>query len=381
MGLGFFLNNKKINMKRTITSTLFTALCVLSASAQLANGYYRVQNATTERYISIADTKASNYSPSPSGSVNMQGIRTIKSFSRVATSPSTVIYVKNISGNQYDFQGQGSSLYTMSGNRLYVTLTAQSNGTYKASGSYSGITIDIADGTSTTAEEDFLRNKSKTTASWKAVKIDDSNYIGIKPDIEADGAYYGTIYAGFPFKLASSGMKAYYVNSAAGSGFDLKEISGTIPAGTPVIIKCSSNDPANNKIEPVTTDGTKLSDNKLRGVYCALTGVNGHFNATPYTSSTMRVLGVSSGKLAFVKASSSALVDGKYLQANKAYLNVPANADNVMVVGGNDIRTIETDQVASSKQGLYTLTGIRLPDGATPRPGIYIKDGKKVVIK
>ena len=39
------------------------------------------------------------------------------------------------------------------------------------------------------------------------------------------------------------------------------------------------------------------------------------------------------------------------------------------------------DPVDASKEGIYTLTGTRLPDNAPLRPGIYIKDGKKIVIK
>jgi hypothetical protein len=30
---------------------------------------------------------------------------------------------------------------------------------------------------------------------------------------------------------------------------------------------------------------------------------------------------------------------------------------------------------------IYTLNGVRLQQGVTPRPGVYIQNGKKVVIR
>jgi hypothetical protein len=103
---------------------------------------------------------------------------------------------------------------------------------------------------------------------------------------------------------------------------------------------------------------------------------------TAFTASTMRVLGVSDGKLAFVKkAPEEYFYEGKYLPANKAYLKVKSSDGDVMTIGGSGIVTVTADPVDTSKEGIYTLTGTRLPDNAPLRPGIYIKDGKKIVIK
>lgn len=369
-------------MKKIITTSVLAAFCTLTTNAQLADGFYRVQNKVTGRYISISDTNPNNYTVSMGG-VDMAGIRTIKSWERVEANPATIIYVKNISDNKYDLEGQGSSLYKMSKQRLYIILIPQSDGTYKATSSkYEGVSIpDIADGTDPDKEEDFLRNKSEETAYWKAIPVDTgSGYLGIKPDIKTSDGYYGTIYAGFAFKLASSGMKAYYINSASGSKISLKEFEGEIiPATMAVIIKCNSENPVDNKIIPVTNGGAEPSDNMLRGVYCALT-LSKHFNAKLYNPTEMRVIGTSGDKLAFVKASADDLVEGKYLQANKAYLPIEGAAD-VMTEDGSGIVTIKAEAKKPAAEGIYTLTGVRLPDGVTPKAGVYIKDGKKVVIK
>ena len=384
MGLGFLnKNTKKKIMKRILSSFALVASCTFTAYAQIAEGFYHVQNTVTGRYISIEDTNKDNYSVSlGTANVNMAGIRTIKGGERVSSSPSTVIYVRNVGGNKYDLEGQGSSLYKLSNKKLYVILEPQSDGSYLAkTDKYEGISLIIADGTDIDKEEDFLRNKSEDTKYWKALPIDGGNeYIGIKPTVKTDDGYYGTIYAGFAFKLASSGLKAYYVNSASGSQFNMKEVTDEVIAATmPVIIKCNSDNPADNKITPVSKGGQEPSDNMLYGVYCCLTNVSKHFCAKLFDPSSMRVMGVDNGKLAFVK-NSDTLVDGKYLPANKAYLSV-TGANDILTQDGTGIVTIKAEEKNSAAEGIYTLTGVRLPDGVTPKAGVYIKDGKKVVIK
>ena len=321
-------------MKRIYTSLLLLTVCYLGIRAQISDGFYYVQNSYTGRYICIADNDKSHYNIQieGGGKKTLGGLKAIKSWDDVRTYPSCIIYVRNVGGNKYDLEGQGSSLYQLTGGKLYATLTPNGDGSYKATGTYK-VTVTLGD-TSTNKDksESYLGTATEdNVSSWIPKRVDTGdNYIGIKPDVQADGAYYGTIFAGFAFKLASSGMKAYYISEASGSKITLKEISGTIPAKTPVIIKCTSNDPANNKIEPVASGGTSINDNKLGGVYCATTTMK-FTNVTNYDQTKMRVIGSDNGKLAFVKASESDLFEKKYLR--------------------------------------------------TPQPGIYIKDGKKIVIK
>ena len=56
-----------------------------------------------------------------------------------------------------------------------------------------------------------------------------------------------------------------------------------------------------------------------------------------------------------------------------------------LYTAARDTEGKETNDKAEEKnpaaEGIYTLTGVRLPDGVTPKAGVYIKDGKKVVIK
>lgn len=394
-------------MKKTLSLLLLSACGILNIQAQLEKGYYRVQNAYTDRYISLEDNNPANYPIQKStGSVDMSGIKTYKPGAKVTTSPSTILYVHNVSGSQYDFEGQGTSIHGITGGRFYINLVVQSDGSYQAYGTAYGITLYLKDDSDPDKQEAYLKpnSKSEKAMNWWARKVNtDTEYLGIQPDVEVGGKYYGTIYASFPFKLVSNGMKAYIVSEVSGDGFKLQEITGDVPAGTPVIIECSSNKPSNNIILPVESNANLSVTNQLTGAYCDR--ISAKFqNARVYDKATMRTIGSHNGKLAFKKANTSDLTQGAYLKANKAYLLVPNSAPNVLVEGGgvgnqdnpdnpdnpddpdnpdnpDNPDAISTVSLDMESGDLYTLTGVRIQQGTTPKAGIYIKNGKKIIIK
>ena len=382
-------------MKKIICSIILTTCCTLAVKAQLADGFYHFKNTVTGRYISINDTDPGNYQPTQAGTVNMQGIRTYLSYDTVSVSPSCVIFVRNLPEGGYDLVGQGSSLYNMANQKLNIYITSNGNGSYKFSGTAQGMSLTLSDG-SPSNKDSYLLNNSVVTQDWYAIPINTvDEYIGIRPSVKtADGAYYGTIFAGFNFRLASPGMAAFYISNAGGSGFDMIQIEDeVIPSGTPVIIRCNSENVQDNKIEPVIGGYTFDHANWLGGVYCSI-DVNKHHNMTPYDDLTMRLLGLSDkGELAFTKA--NLVEDGRlyknlYLMANRAYLKVNPNDADVLTLGGytpdpgddpDDPDAINSVKADASSTGIFTLTGVRLPDGVRPRAGIYVKDGKKIVIR
>lgn len=369
---------------KKIISTITLLFCgMVMANAQIADGFYHIKNTGTGRYLSINDTDPGNFKVSESGSVNLAGIRTYVNYDSVAVSPSCVIFVRSLGNGKYDFAGQGSSLYEMTSQRLPVDITSNGNGSYKIWGTYKGFTKYLTD-KSPSKQDGNLVSTETGMLNWSFKPVNTSDqYIGIHPDVKtADGSYYGTIFAGFNFRLVSPGMTAYYVNSSGGAGFTMKEIeTDVIPASVPVIIKCSSLNPQENKIEPVIGGYGFDHTNYLRGVYCSLY-VAGHHNVTRFDDITMRILGLNDkGELAFIaNPRVDRLYKEQYLMANKAYLVAnPSDADVMTLNGPTAINSVKTD--ANTKTGIYTLTGVRLPDGVTPRAGIYVKNGKKVIIK
>ena len=355
----------------------------LDVSAQLEDGFYHIKNVVTGRYISINDTAPGNYTVS-AGDVNMGGMRTYLSYDSVAVSPSCVIFVKSLGNGKYDLCGQGSSLYAMTSEKLGVDITPL-GGAYKISGTAKGITKILSDG-SPSQKDSWLMNRLDNTQAWQFIPINTADeYIGVRPDVRtADGTYYGTVYAGFNFRLVSDGMAAFCVSNAEGAGFTLRQIDGdVVPAGIPVIIRCNSAKPVENKIEPIIGGYAFNQANWLGGVYCSLS-VAGHRNTTFFDNITMRVLGLNDkGKLAFVaNPPAERLYKDLFLMANKAYLKVnPGDADVMTLDGYTSDVASKIKAPDKGQTDIYTLTGVRVPDGAALRPGIYIQNGKKRIVR
>ena len=372
-------------MKKIFTLAMMSAFA-LGAMAQ-SNGFYHVQNTLTKRYMVMVDNQTTT--KDASGYIDMEAVNTCLDLDEVSVHPGSIIYIENISGSAYEVKAQGSSLSQLTGNRLNANITASGEG-YMIWGSYSGITVKLGDLENKKPRTDdeyltwsYIRDGGDKNSTWKLHQIDNStHYLGIKPDCQAAGAYWGTMKAGFSFKLHSSGMEAYYVDAVDNSSFNLKKwTNDVIPATMCVIIKCSSNDPAKNIIRPVTDTATEPQDNKLSGRYFD-NSTAGHVNCKEYDASSMRTIGEDGGKLVFKTASSSDLTDGKYCVHNKCYLmDLPSSAASTLVEGSGTGIVSAKQEIKKADNAIYTLNGVKLQQGVTPRPGVYIQNGKKVVIK
>ena len=148
----------------------------------------------------------------------------------------------------------------------------------------------------------------------------EDNYFGVAPTLTAGGKYYYPMYASFPFEAYSDGMKFYTIDKINPwddePAVGLKEINGTVPAGTPVIIECSNPLPSGNRLNVGATGTvTNIGSNMLRGVYFNNDDVV-HRNRKAYDAKTMRILTVKDGKLVFDVANLD------YLPRNQAYLQL-----------------------------------------------------------
>lgn len=366
-------------MKKISTLILFSAFA-LGAYAQ-SDGYYHIKNTVTERYMVMADNQY-DFSAG-TGTADVAAIITIKSLSEVNTHPGAVAYLKKVKGteDQYDISAQGTSIGKGSNGKLYPHFTAVSGG-YQIWGSYSGATEYLNDTPQDSGSETGkLTIKGTKARTWKLYPIGKGDhYIGIKPMVHTNDGYWATIYCSFPFKLGS-GMTAYYVNKVNKGGFQLKKVTDNVIAATfPVLVKLAGSSASDNKITPMTSGGSEPSDNHLYGRYFD-SSASKHVNRLAYNSRTMRVLGKDeNGKLAFVVASASDLTDGAYIPHNKPYLEVSSGSAEIMTEDGyTGIESIEAEEKADNK--IYTLAGQELPANVTPKAGIYIKNGKKIVIK
>lgn len=342
-------------MKRVL---LFLSLVVgtLQGFAQLSgNGYYRVKSYDQGRYVSVMDNRGSiNISTT---SADMEALRTVLGFERVVSDPSTIIYFKKMSTYGYDLQSQGTGSYEIISYEVQISPTG--DGTYWAYAKKGSLTKYLADQPISWmwSEDDPRRiygemtgigTYTDTEADWYILPVatGGDNYFGITPSVTAGSAYYHSFYAAFPFTFSSTGMNAYYVSTvdATKAAVVIKEVTGGVPAATPVVIKCSSAQPAGNKLNVGANATGNASGNLLNGVYFCNDVENlGHRNVVEYNPETMRVLGTApDGSLAFVKSTTLS-----YIPANTAYITVPSGAPDVLKVYSQ----AEYDALLDGKRG------------------------------
>jgi hypothetical protein len=319
---------------RRIQLLLLAMICTLAAQAQIADGYYRVKSSKQGRYVRVLDNR---------GSINLQttdadmgALCTQRSWDIVVSDPGSVIYIKKMTVG-YDLQSQGTGSYAIIS--YEVRAKDMGDGKYWCYASKGGMTKYLADEQITflSTEEEIERgclvtNLDGEYRDWDLIPVSSTgdNYFGLAPTVSAGGSYYQTFYAAFPFTFSSAGMEAYYVdgiNESTGK-VHIKEITGGVPASTPVIVKCSAQNAAGNKLNVGASTSGSASGNKLTGIYFCNPNAGSHTNVKEYDPSTMRVLGTASdGSLAFVKATNL-----QYIPANTAYITVSASAPDVLKV-------------------------------------------------
>ena len=393
-------------MKKITLLLLLACISIGTMRAQVkGNGYYRVQNVTTGRYMSLTTEETRGISMQ-STTVDASALLTKKNWDDVSTDPGTIFYIENKGGDQYNIIGQGSSLYKII--NYYIRLKYyESANVYRAWQSKSGGTVYLSDEHKYTLGKDtgYVDNNTQETLNWKITAVDsEDNYLGVKPTISANGKYYASYYAGFPFSVASPNMKVYYISSIdekEGTA-TYKELTGIIPASTPVIIECGSKNPAENKLKPELTNPTAVKDNIMKGVYfCAGLRRTAHFTSTKFEPTTMRLLSIDeNGSLVLnndeanaykvmIKEGASRPYKYPYIKAiphNTAYLPVSANCPKslklVKETTGISNITLGNDNKPAN---VYNMEGKIVKENATSveglPEGIYIFKNKKYVVK
>lgn len=393
-------------MKRFFLS-IFVVLFSVCAYSQIdGDGYYRVSNLKTERYVYVTDN---------TGSVNVQAttaemgaLQLWKDHSRTYSDPASIIYIEkkgsSSSGDYYDLQSQGTGIYAIIGYYVYAYSSA---GTYQvyAEGKY------LSDDNYGTGE--FGSMGTKRTGDyrrWVVTKVDNGDeFFGITPSVEVAGRKFHPFFADFGFRCASEGMTVWYISTVDKEGVVVKKITDDIiPARTPVFIECASSDPSSNRLELVYSYAAGPDDNKLKGVYFNNSVRTWSNDArTAFDSQSMRVLGVmEDGTLGYVL--STAEVDSKtgkqYLAANQSYLTVDADIpDEVAIITEQEYASILlrrqeeqriADSIAASVKApviegaanVFMISGrslgVMTPQQIEELPaGVYIINRRKVVVK
>lgn len=191
---------------------------------------------------------------------------------------------------------------------------------------------------------------------------------------------WATLYVPFNLTLPEN-TSAYYVSEITNNTANLVELQSGIPASTPVVIKSNG---ATSVSFPVTMGLSTFDETNL------LKGTLVPMSLDLSNETTNYSLGVVNGNVGFYKYKnngSSTITLG----ANKAYLQIPVPSSNSVrgfkfafagdesfvsedggfVDGINEVQAIEDNVI-------YDLNGLRVN---TLRKGIYVVNGKKVVVK
>jgi uncharacterized repeat protein (TIGR02543 family) len=214
---------------------------------------------------------------------------------------------------------------------------------------------------------DVVTVYGKLTTYSNAPEVAKDNYIvSQEAPVTITDANFATFSSARAMDFSATGIKAY-TGKVENDYVKLTEIAGGIvPAETGVILYAED---AKTYNVPVTTTSATITDNELVATLIETEvewedGTNHNY-----------ILQASSTGAVFNKAT------GAKLRAGKAYLSTPAAviAARLSVVFEDEATGIASVNVKSTKtDGAYNLNGQRV---AAPRKGLYIVNGKKVVVK
>lgn len=302
---------------------------------------------------------------------------------------------------------QGQTYYLMSGGLKKITVANKAfdpaNPTGTSHNEYDG----------TLPKFDFVNNNTtdqwfgpelpvvKDAAMWILEKVDDTNYFGVKPSTNMrgrDGKYYTTLYVDFPFQIKGD-VKAYTIEGVEAKNADgyyfakvkkLAQQGDVVPAQTAVVLECNSTNPADNQLLPTGDETPVTSNNRLCGTFFGsaingLTVKDGAGNDYNVTHDNIRAFNIntadSRNPIGFYKVKSNVT----NIPGNKAFLvltNAEAQAKGFVLEfedgGTTGIETIENSKHSTEDGVYYDLQGRRVEN---PTRGVYIVNGKKVVIK
>ena len=231
---------------------------------------------------------------------------------------------------------------------------------------------DIVCGTSTEliieTDYEYIGLRSKSGAMY----IDEIQIIWAVEAEEPASAYtlsvtaagWATLYLDFAAAIPAE-VEAYTVTEVNNGYVTLTQVEGVLPANTGIIVKA---DEANYTFAYSTAAATaNVEGNLLEGSAAA---EEKDFEAY--------VLG-NDGGVGLYKAK---MTDGKWLNnANKAYLpaSVASGAASYSFRFGEGTTAIENVEVENEVKAIFDLTGRRVEE--VTAPGIYIINGKKVLVK
>ena len=278
----------------------------------------------------------------------------------------TTAEIESVETDVFYFYTGSGYLYasSSSGNQLKTEATLDNNNNARA-------TITITDGNATVT---FTGNNSRNLLQYNSSSKIFSCYGSAQQNVQiykevahnetfAPGKTYTTLTSAYAldFTSVSSDLKAYIATEIADSKVQMTQVN-KVPAGTGLVLKATTPGSAVNVPVFDGTGADDVSANKMEG------------SATETTA-------VAANAGYILKEGIFQPSSGGDLPAGKAYLNIAVSAGApTLTLDFGDATGV--NEVRGQKEGVrgevYNLNGQRV---AQPTKGLYIVNGKKVVIK
>jgi len=261
-------------------------------------------------------------------------------------------------------------------------------------------------------EVDFLGDYSK----WKIEKVVENadanytgtNYFAVNPSQtmvgKNDGKYYTSLYVDFPMKRVGEGVRVWGIvgqpvitetKDGLVAVVTTQEYTDVVPPRQGVVIECTYSDaqgPAGNCLQPVGTPMQATGNTMLDGLFFDTYFVknnegNNILYGNNYTrfdqakKENIRVLNRKDNKYDGGNPIGFYSFSGNMITGNKAFLVYDGGSSNVNIIFVTPeeyANGINETVVANNNKAIYDLQG-RLV--SNPSKGLYIVNGKKMVIK
>ena len=349
-----------------------------------------------------------------SGHASGSGVTTGADFSAHNTAYSTLVGA-NQSTNKYmlTMEGSGSSV------RIYTTYTVSVK-TWTSTKTLELPTYLCDEGGDYAVMKTIqgLSAEEQSAAEWTLYSLDETTTIGAfgantkakytKVGDDGKQYYYTTMYTDFPYQLLD-GVNAYYLvfNEEFTDIVDrvvfTKVEDGKVAAYTAVILECPAVQNDIESTDVVTNRLLPLTDNSLFTVNPGLNFLKGYIsvNGSTVANNKKRMYVLSTNKegvLGFHPYSKASMTP------NKAYLLVPEVSDEEReeyakkvtfsfgepedITENSEPTGIELSNLIVDEDDstpVYNLNGSKVAEGKAAekmlRPGVYVKKGKKFVVK
>lgn len=174
--------------------------------------------------------------------------------------------------------------------------------------------------------------------------------------------YWASLYLPFDATLPATGLEAYYGKAKEGGALKMEQATA-VPANQGVVLKGTAE---TYTLSIAAAAVTPIESNVLQGTNKLLEGI---------TSDDYYTLGAVGGAVGFYHPSAT------QLKANRAYLPAVGggvNAFTLVFDEGTETGISHIETAPGAADVYYDLSGRRI---ATPGKGLYIKNGKKVLVK